>query len=98
MPGRGTTLAQGGSRLALAFQTGQIRLAVGEEGVPVSGCLVIAREQQVFGEGVEDQIVDHQGQAWLVATLGHLEEGAVVVQSGSRARPAGDRGDASVVS
>lgn len=61
LPGGGTTLSEGGSWLALALHTGQMRFAIGEEGVPVGGHLVIARKQKIFGEGVVDQIVNHQG-------------------------------------
>lgn len=97
MPGRGTTLTEGGSRLALALQTGQMGFAIGEENVPVSSHLVIARKQKILGEGVVDQIVNHQGQARLVVAPRHLKEGAVVVHLGSTARPAGDGRDSRVV-
>lgn len=71
--------------------------AIGEEGVPVSGHLVISRKQKILGEGVVDQIVNPQGQARLVVAPRHLKEGAVVVHLGSTARPAGDGWDSRIV-
>lgn len=96
LPARRARLSQQRPWLTLAHIARQSLATVGEERVPVDDDLVKFRDEQVLGECALDQIVHGLGEVWVFA-VGHLEIGAVRVQTRSGPPPAGDRRYAGLV-